>query len=113
MVVPTVGEVILVPFPFSDLSETKLRPAIVLADAGRGDWILSQITSKPYGDPNAILLAATDFASGGLLVASHARPGKLFTANCSLIVRSVAKLTDAACQRLLDATVVLLRPVRG
>ena len=41
MVALTTGSVVLVPFPFSDLSEAKLRPAIVLADAGRNDWILS------------------------------------------------------------------------
>ena len=36
MVVPTTGVVVLVPFPFSDLSQAKLRPAVVLAHAGRG-----------------------------------------------------------------------------
>jgi len=56
MVIPTAGAVVLVQFPFSDLSETKLRPAIALADAGRGDWILCQVTSQPYGDPRAIRL---------------------------------------------------------
>lgn len=50
MVPSTVGAVVLVPFPFSDLSNAKLRPAVVLADASRGDWILSQITSNPFGD---------------------------------------------------------------
>ncbi|HEY8505904.1 MAG TPA: type II toxin-antitoxin system PemK/MazF family toxin [Gemmataceae bacterium] len=98
------------PFPFSDLSTTKVRPAVCLADAGRGDWILCQITSNAYGDPNAIPLDAPDFASGGLLVASVARPGKLFTANGSLMVRSVGKLNDAALQRILDAVVKILRP---
>ena len=38
------GEVVLVRFPFSDLSQTKLRPAVTLADAGREDWVLCQIT---------------------------------------------------------------------
>ncbi len=38
------GSVALVPFPFSDLSQAKLRPAIVLASVGRGDWILCQVT---------------------------------------------------------------------
>lgn len=51
MVTPTGGEVVLVPFPFSDLSQSKVRPAVCLADAGRGDWVLCQITSNPYGDP--------------------------------------------------------------
>ena len=51
MVTPAVGSVVLVRFPFSDLSEAKLRPALVLADSGRNDWILCQITSNPYADP--------------------------------------------------------------
>ena len=42
MVTPSVGAVILVPFPFSDLSQTKLRPAVVLAAVGKNDWILCQ-----------------------------------------------------------------------
>ena len=50
MVVPSAGSVVLVPFPFSDLSQSKLRPAVVLADAGQGDWILCQVTSSPYSD---------------------------------------------------------------
>lgn len=81
MVTPTVGAVVLVPFPFSDLSQAKLRPAIVLADVGRDDWILCQITSTPYGDPRALPLADRDCATGSLRVASYARPGKLFTAH--------------------------------
>jgi len=41
------GQVVLLPFPFSDLSRSKFRPALLLADAGRGDWIACQITRKP------------------------------------------------------------------
>jgi mRNA interferase MazF len=51
---------------------TKLRPALVLADAGRGDFLLCQITSNPYGDPRAVELAAADFASGSLQRVSFA-----------------------------------------
>ena len=109
MVPPATGEVVLVPFPFSDLSQSKVRPAVCLADAGRGDWVLCQITSSPYGDPAAVPLDAADFTSGGLLVASFARPGKLFTANTALIVRSVSRLNDAAFHWVLAAVVVLLR----
>jgi mRNA interferase MazF len=110
MVTPTAGEVVLVPFPFSDLSQSKVRPAVCLADAGRGDWILCQITSSPYGDPAAIPLDAPDFASGGLLVASFARPGKLFTAHSGLLIRSVGVLTPAALARVLSAVVAILQP---
>jgi mRNA interferase MazF len=54
------GQVVLVHFPFSDLTTSKLRPAVVLADAGRDDWILCQITSKSYGDTRAIRLEDGD-----------------------------------------------------
>jgi len=100
----------LVPFPFSDLSQSKVRPAICLADAGRGDWVLCQVTSSPYGDAAAIPLDAPDFASGGLLRASFARPGKLFTAHTALMVRSVGVLTPAAVARVLSAVMALLQP---
>jgi mRNA interferase MazF len=74
VVLPAVGAIVLVRFPFSDLSQSKLRPAVVLADAGRGDQILCQITSKPYGDAGAVALDHTAFTSGSLRVVSYARP---------------------------------------
>ena len=92
MVAPAAGAVVLVRFPFSDLSQTKVRPAVVLADAGRGDCILCQITSKPYGDASAIELTNAAFASGSLRVISFARPAKLFTANQNLITSQVGHL---------------------
>ena len=109
MVTPAAGTVVLVPFPFSDLSQAKLRPAVVLADVGRGDWILCQITSNPYGDTHAILLEDTSFAVGALRVASYARPGKLFTANSALMVTQVGTLKAAPFQHIIEAVVALLR----
>jgi hypothetical protein len=50
MVIPKSGDVVVLPFPFSDLSENKVRPAVVLACANKSDWILCQITSNPYGE---------------------------------------------------------------
>lgn len=107
MVAPAAGTVVLVPFPFSDLSRAKLRPALVLADAGRGDWILCQITSKPYADPRAIVLTVNDFRVGSLRATSYARPGKLFTANRELMVAEVGILTDDALRRVIDAVLDL------
>lgn len=95
--------VVLVPFPFSDLSTRKLRPALVLADAGRGDWLLCQITSKAYGDPNAVELVAADFEAGGLQIVSQARPLKLFTAHESLLRGVTGVLHSRAHARVLAA----------
>lgn len=109
MATPTVGEVVLVRFPFSDLSSSKLRPAVVLADVGRGDYLLSQITSNPYADPAALELRDTDFVKGSLQRTSYIRPGKLFAANDSLIVRAVGELKAEKCRAVVDVIVKLLR----
>jgi len=101
---------VLIPFPFSDLSQSKVRPALCLANARRGDWILCQITSSPYGDPEAISLAANDFATGGLKVHSFARPGRLFTAHSSLMRTIAGQLHNAALSRVIDGVIDLLRP---
>ena len=106
---PAAGAVVLVPFPFSDLSQSKLRPAVVLADVGRGDCVLCQVTSNAYADPHAVLLSAGDFSVGSLQRASYARPGKLFTANGSLIVREVGRLTPGALTRVLERVLHLFR----
>lgn len=110
MVPSSAGAVVLVAFPFSDLSQTKVRPAVVLASGGRGDWILCQITSNAYADARAVLLDIGSFSAGSLRVVSYARPGKLFTANVSLISLEIGILNPAAFGQVLTAVAALLQP---
>ena len=84
MVTPATRAVVSVRFPFSDLSRTKLRPAVILADSGRDDWILCQVTS-------------------------YARPGKLFTANRELMMDQVGTLNEEAFKQIIEAIVTVLR----
>lgn len=102
------GEVVLLAFPFSDLSRSKFRPAVLLASAGRGDWIACQITSNPYADPRAIALSDAAFTSGGLRRPSHVRPGKLFTAHESLMDSAVGALLPDQLARVRAAVVGLI-----
>jgi mRNA interferase MazF len=103
------GRVVIVHFPFSDLSQSKLRPAVVLAEAGRRDWLLCQITSKSYGDPRAIQIAAADFAQGSLRVTSFARPSKLFTAHSSLLAGQIGELQAIKFSVIRDTVVRLIQ----
>ena len=98
-------QVILLPFPFSDLSASKLRPALLLASAGKGDWVLCQITSNPYADPRAVTLDEEDFADGGLQRVSHARASKLFTAHETLFQRAVGQLKPERHAQVVEAVV--------
>ena len=109
MVTPSAGAVILVRFPFSDLSQSKLRPAVVLVHADRGDWIRCQITSKPYGDVRAVQITDADFANGGLRLVSYARPAKLFTAHQSLFSAQAGKLQAEAFARVRQAVHALFK----
>ena len=103
------GVVVLVRFPFSDLSASKLRPAVVLAHAGGVDWVLCQVTSNPYGDPAAVPVTPTAFASGGLGRDSFARPGKLFTASESRFVKTAGQLTSQSHRDLVQRVVTVLQ----
>ena len=110
---PAAGSVVLVRFPFSDLTRSKLRPAVVLADTGRGDAVLCQVTSKSYGDDRAVTIATADLAEGSLRMTSFARPGKIFTANESIITTTIGRLTEDALARVRDAVVAVLQPPVG
>jgi mRNA interferase MazF len=103
------GQVVIVHFPFSDLTASKLRPAVVLTEAGRGDWILCQITSKSYSDEKAISLDSPDFARGSLRLASFVRPGKLFTAHSSLVANQVGELRPEKFSAVRDAVVRMIQ----
>lgn len=109
MGIPAKGSVVLVPFPFSDLSESKLRPALVVADAGKGDWVLSQITSKPYADSSALPISESDFSEGGLRTTSYVRPGKIFTANQGIFVSVAGNLNHEARATVAEAIIALIQ----
>ena len=55
------GDVVVVPFPFSDLSHTKRRPALVVEELEGGDRILCQITSQAIHDKYSIVLDGSRF----------------------------------------------------
>jgi|SRR6266850_7952964 len=95
------GEVVVVPFPFTDLSSAKVRPALVLASLSRGDVILCQITSQSAGHPEAILITSSDFEPGGSLNRpSFALPHRLVTANDVVVRRAVGKLKPAKLEEV-------------
>lgn len=103
------GSVVRIAFPFTDLTQSKVRPAIVLAAAGRQDWVLVMVTSNPFADQRAVELDGAAFANGSLSRVSFARPARLFTAHETVMLSTVAQLTPEALARVVDAVVAVVR----
>ena len=89
------GDVVVLPFPFSDLSKSKKRPALVVANLQGDDVILCQITSEARIDDYFIVLINNDFKSGSLNLTSMIRPNRLFTADKSIILYKIGSLKES------------------
>lgn len=107
MGIPARGDLVVVTFPFSDLSGSKLRPALVVGVAGRGDFILCQLTSQSYNADGIEIDPVADVSDGKLRGTSYARPLKLFTANQRLIQGVIGELSneklDLVSEKISDA----------
>ena len=86
------GDVVVFQFPFSDIDETKKRPALVAANTTDENLILCQITSQERPDPDIILITQKDFQQGGLKQDSFIRPTILFSVHNSKIDYKAGKL---------------------
>lgn len=79
------GDIVVLEFPYTDLSKTKKRPSLVVADLKGDNLILCQITGQPRPDPDLINLKKDNFQSGGLHRDSFIIPSFVFTINKSKI----------------------------
>ena len=102
------GDIVVVPFPFSDLSKSKRRPALVLANLTGDDIVLCQITSQNVKDIYAITLSKNDFSVGNLNKESNIRPNRIFTADKKIILNKVAKLKNEKFIQISTAICELL-----
>ncbi len=103
------GDVVVVPFPFSDLTQAKRRPALVVTTLTGDDLILCQITSQTIADLYAISLRSSDFSEGGLNQASNIRPSRLFTADRAIILYKVGQLKAGKLNEVITKIVEIVQ----
>ena len=103
------GDVVVAPFPFSDLTESKRRPALLLAELAGDDVILCQITSRHAKDSYAVLIDQADFEDGSLKQPSHVRPNRLFTADRHFILYSAGHLRSQVVGAVVERIIEILR----
>lgn len=89
------GDIVAVLFPFTDISQSKKRPAIVISNDlvnQTGDYLLIQITSQVKADHLSIAIDHSDFIGRPLPLRSFVRIHKIFLLNESLISNRVTSI---------------------
>jgi mRNA interferase MazF len=104
------GDVVVVPFPFSDLTQSKRRPALVITTLEGDDVILCQITSKAIKDSYSLLLDDKDFKTCSLKQPSNIRPNRIFTADSHIIIYRVGNLK---MEKLTEVVKKIVEIIRG
>ena len=103
------GDVVVVPFPFSDLTQAKRRPALIVAVLEGDDLLLCQITSQRVRDSYAIPLEDKDFETGGLKQKSNVRPNRLFTADQHIVLYTVGHLRNEKIREVIRKIVEIVQ----
>ena len=98
------GDIVLFPFPYTDLTSRKLRPCLVISDEMSEDLILCQITSKNIRKDNHTLeLKKDETINGTLAIDSYIRCNMIFTASKHQILRKICAINDTKYAKVVSA----------
>ncbi len=103
------GDVVVLPFPYSDLSRSKSRPALVLAVPRDDEVIVCQITGRNTRAEFAVPINDSDFVQGGLRQASFARANHVFMVEPAIIKYCAGKLDPKTTSKVIEITINILR----
>jgi mRNA interferase MazF len=102
-------DVILVPFPFSDLSYSKKRPALVLVDIpNRDELVCMMLTSTQSIDP-MVDISIIDIELAGLPKPTVARVSRLFTLKQSLVSKKLGVIEVKEYEVILNRLMELIK----
>ena len=96
------------PFPYTDFSGVKKRPAVVIATLRGQNVILAQITTNQRNDEDLVSLTRKDFASGSLSSDSFIMASLIFTADRSQIEYKAGKITPAKIKEIQNKLIEVL-----
>ena len=106
---PLKGEIVVIPFPFSDLTGSKRRPALVISSLLGDDIILCQITTPFRRDGYSIPLTRDDFVSGGVDHDCFIRPNRLFTADSNMVIKSAGNVSLSKMDEVVRKIIEIVR----
>jgi len=96
------GDIVVIHFPFTDLSAAKKRPALIIAPLEGDDIIMCQITSKDTKDKYAIPLLMSDILNGSFHYTSNIRPNRIATLDKKLIEKKIARLNNHKFKKVIE-----------
>ena len=97
------GDVVVIPFPFSDLTAHKRRPVLVVAELAGDDLIFCSITTQnDPRDPYRVPLTSSDFETGAIRRTSWIRASRVFTGDGRLITNYIGRLKSSTFERVLS-----------
>lgn len=103
------GDVVLFPFPYTDLSNRKIRPCLVISEEMNEDIVLCQITSKKIrADKFSVEIKESETTEGSLKIDSYARTNMLFTSSKYQIVKAICKIGDKKYNEIVDKIILLI-----
>ncbi len=105
-------DIVLVPYPFSDLSQAKYRPAIVISNNTYNrkfkDFIAIPLTSNPNTRDHTIPVTSKEMTSGSLTVASVAKVDKVFSLEQRLVVKRYGQLREDVFDKIRAELIKLI-----
>ena len=97
-------EIVLLPFPFSNLEQTKVRPAIVVSNnkfnKKSEDCIMAPLTTVIKDEPYSLTINQRDLSSGRLIKTSRIRADKLFCVDKKIITMKIGKLNQESFDKI-------------
>jgi mRNA interferase MazF len=98
------GDIILLPYPYTDLSNTKQRPAVIISKDSINfqNYIVAKITSVIRGDKFSFPIASTDI-DRELKYQSEVRTNEVFTVNSTIIIKKFASFKKQPLKRLTES----------
>ncbi len=103
------GDIVLFSFPFTDLSDRKIRPCLVLSDEMSLDILLCQITSKSMAaDKFTVELNANETLEGTIHTDSYIRANMLFTCDKYQIAKKVCVISDPKYSEVINKIILLI-----
>jgi len=100
------GDVVLVSFPFTDLSGSKLRPALVLAESSQDVLVAFITTQSKWSDEFSIKLMASPI--NGLKIDSLVRLNKITTLDKNLVFGKLGNLSEMDINQINAGLIKLL-----